>query len=114
LTESREDWEARHPRWQPQKDPLVDGVLNRISKYGARVRRFYDDKEARQAMQKVQQLAGDISIRIITTEFDAALALIVSMRDKLDDAESALQNLAQEKFYQEEHEQDTDSQGAEP
>lgn len=97
MTESRKEWEARHPNWKPEPDPFIEDIMNRMSTYGAGATYSFDDKAAREAMYKAQQLVSDINIRIITTDFDPALALIVSLRDKLREAEVELQKLAHEK-----------------
>jgi hypothetical protein len=97
MPESREEWEKRHPRLKLKTDPFVDNVLNRMATYSGGTSYTFKDKAARDAMLKVQQLVGDINIRIITTEFDPALALVVSLRDKLREAEVELQKLAREK-----------------
>ena len=96
MTETRKEWEDRHPRMKFKTDPFVKDIMNRMATYGG-MGCSYDDKKARHAMNKVQQLISEINIRIITTEFDPALALIVSLRDKLREAEVELQKLAYEK-----------------
>lgn len=97
MPESREEWEKRHPRLKPKKDPFIEEIFNRMATYSGGTSYSFSDKAARDAMLKVQQLVGDINIRIITTEFDPALALIVALRDKLREAEVELQKLAHEK-----------------
>jgi hypothetical protein len=100
MPESRKEWEDRHPPWKPDPDPVVDGIMKRMATYSGGASMSFDDKAAREAMFKVQQLVCDVNIRLITAEFDPALALIVSIRDKLREAEVELQRLAREKLDQ--------------
>jgi hypothetical protein len=101
MDESRKEWEDKHPPYEMRKDPVIEDILNRIATYGSNPSRSYDDKAARDAMTRVQLLVGDINIRIITTDFDAALALIVTARDKLAEADAELRKLAQAKHGRE-------------
>jgi hypothetical protein len=98
MPESREEWEKRHPPYEMEKDPVIDDILERMATYGGGTSMTFDDKAARDAMFKVQQHVCDINIRIITNDFDPALALIAAVRDRLVEAETELKKLAQEKL----------------